>query len=765
MNAVTAEAANPPLAVTRALRQASVHLSVRRAEIVATHIGEWIVEIDIYTAMPAQWRAAGVSPAGVRLIETVRVRFDAHFPLSSPLVELRDDFDRSHPHLNPGPKDAPPQPCLIAGSVRELVQTRGFIGLVDRLVDWLEKASSLTLNDRLTGWEPVRRDHIDDFIVVNSHELHALTARTDGSVYLWTQFVVQGAEPRLYRIHCPVNPAMFGPRGPSRFDRQPFASDIEQGMGLTIAAWAPKKGKRWHTVGQYRPEDVDTVGALLERAREYGCLRPLKQKLDHVAARLDADPLAISIPIAILLLPRRPYNLVGTASPVETCGYLIEVSRGADIRNLSTPVRLLAHRDPVSAPLLRRTSGDDPVSAINDWTLLGCGSVGSKLALHMARTARPPSVLVDNDRIEPHNFARHAALPIDPEREGIWWQNKVDVVTEMMAQLGFDGSVPLRMDAMQSLVNSAARSALAPPGCRMIVNTTGSAALREGFAHTEWDDRPPMIEACLLGAGAAAMLLAEGAALNPTTSDLMAELYNDLRDEPALAAKVFGAGAEAIAIGQGCSAVSFAMSDAKLSALTASMAGRLAAIDAVAPPENGMLFVGRVGEDGITQQWKQRDVLPWIVIPGDSTGAPSVRLSSRVHRKIAEEVARHARTETGGVLIGRFSQIGNCFQVVDLLPAPPDSKRSAHEFSLGTEGLPVAIKQIQAQTRGALHVLGTWHSHLLPSGPSTTDIATGAMLAMAQVGPLLMLIHTPDGYRALTVEATGDSNVGKGERE
>ncbi len=110
------------------------------------------------------------------------------------------------------------------------------------------------------------------------------------------------------------------------------------------------------------------------------------------------------------------------------------------------------------------------------------------------------------------------------------------------------------------------------------------------------------------------------------------------------------------------------------------------------------------------------------------------------------------------MLIGRFSAISNAFHVVDTLPAPPDSKFSAKEFVLGTEGLKDALKKIADSSGNTLYALGTWHNHLIPSGPSSTDIYTAAKLAIGQLFPVLMIIRTPKGFTQLTAEAVGLSS-------
>lgn len=134
------------------------------------------------------------------------------------------------------------------------------------------------------------------------------------------------------------------------------------------------------------------------------------------------------------------------------------------------------------------------------------------------------------------------------------------------------------------------------------------------------------------------------------------------------------------------------------------------------------------------------------------------RLARRVTTEIDAEIARKPGSETGGVLVGRFSAIGNVFQVVDTIPAPPDSRFSKTEFVLGTEGLSEQLAQLSKFSGNTLYALGTWHNHLASTGPSAIDFSTAAKLAIGQLFPVLMIIRTPTGYRQLIAEAVGLSS-------
>ena len=77
----------------------------------------------------------------------------------------------------------------------------------------------------------------------------------------------------------------------------------------------------------------------------------------------------------------------------------------------------------------------------------------------------------------------------------------------------------------------------------------------------------------------------------------------------------------------------------------------------------------------------------------------------------------------------------------------------------GREGLRPILMDLIEGSGGALYALGTWHNHLTPSGPSNIDRKTAALLCVQQYFPLLMLIHTPNGYLHFTAQALNDLQI------
>lgn len=738
-----------PIATARALKLVSAHPAVEAIRILE-HLddGAVLAEIDIANELPAAWRLVGESPSGVRNVETVTLSFPAGYPVFAPGLSLRADFDRSHPHLNPGSVDAPPRPCLVAGSTRELIQSRGIEGLIDQLVDWLDKAAMLKLNDPATGWEPVRRDNIDDLMIVDGGSMRAFANSIGGCIAARTTFFQLGEETQhLFLIDHRSCETIDLDK--AQYLRQQRGEKIWQGTSVGLIAWAPdvSPGQPF-LADSYLPETVTTIHDLRDRANSYGCGPQLEPKLDLLALLADGGKLS-GFPLAITFLARRPYNVIGTDSPVELCSYLVDLTALRDITKLDqVPVRICGLREQLSVDILRRASGLAEAGDRARWTLIGCGSVGSKIAMHMARRGQGPTVVTDNGTMLPHNYARHALLPIEAAERGLMGE-KATLLAESLGQL----KQKAEADAHDILITCATpngRASIAPKGLSLLLNTTASTVVRERLSFLDWEDRPLIAEAHLLGAGRVAYAAFEGPGTNPSISDLAAESYRLISADENVRDLVFSVEAEAIVIGQGCSAATFPMPDDRLSALTGSLSQIVATRIRERMEIGAEIHLAKVADDGTSQTWSRHAVPPWTILDADGV---SVRISAHVDAQIRAEIAAHPGIETGGVIVGRFSQIGNAFQVVDVIPAPPDSTFAPDKFVLGTVGLKTKIHTLIRNSGGSIYVLGTWHNHLVKSGPSLLDAATALKLALKQYLPTLLLIALPTGYTCVVAES------------
>lgn len=742
--------------MTRALRAAEAHPSVKGIEWVPDDgRGHATALLAVDANLPSRWLARGHSDNGVRAVEPVRVLFGADFPWSAPTIYLRDDFDRSHPHLQPRGPDHPPEPCLVFGSATELMRSRGFSGLLDQLADWLERAAMVRLIDPAHGWEPTRRDNQHDTAILDASWARSLQGRAEGCSSFEASYRAPVREEGVTAFHVTLSkiPLPVGERiGRDWTFRE--SDGIRKGGTLGLIAWSGKTpGGQPFVASRYLPESVTDVRTLIARAGDLGCGEHLTARLGLLQERMSGRRFKVAIPLLVVLLVRRPVELIGTDTTVEMLPYVIELKGSDDLSPTSvTPVRIAMHRDEISVDLLRGASGE-PKGERRAWTLLGCGSVGSKLAIHMGRAGMGPSVVIDKKAMAPHNMARHALLPLSPG--GSVSYSKSGFLAHALEGLA-QKPTAVNADIVGALTDPGrALARLLAPDHFAVVNATASISVREALAQPRVAaSRPRTIEACLLGGGKIGYLGVEGPSANPRTDDLAVEAYRLLGDDPGVRDIVFGEAAEARAIdvGQGCSSLTFPMPDASLSAMAAPMATALARYQASGlPDDQGHLVLGRSSDDGLGSRWERTAIPAFVEASGTDIGIVT-RISGRVHDAICREVASKPDSETGGVIVGRFSEATETFHVVDLIEAPPDSRFSREEFVLGVEGLRERITELVRRTNGAIYPLGTWHNHLVTSGPSPKDLKTALHLAPAQTTPLLMLIHTPGGYSMAVAE-------------
>lgn len=78
--------------------------------------------------------------------------------------------------------------------------------------------------------------------------------------------------------------------------------------------------------------------------------------------------------------------------------------------------------------------------------------------------------------------------------------------------------------------------------------------------------------------------------------------------------------------------------------------------------------------------------------------------------------------ETGGILLGRYSEDLRCASIHSITGPPPDSKKRFSQFVRGIKGLPELLAKLWNKT-DRTYYLGEWHHHPLSiPNPSPDDI-------------------------------------------
>lgn len=758
----------PDDAVRRALALISEHPGVDEVDPPVTDAasGSTAVHATFRVNLPSEWRRQGKSPSGVRSREVVRLDFPAGYPLHPPMLSLREDFPRNLPHMQPWVTNSRPVPCIYDGDPADLLHRDGFAGILNILNQtylWLDNAALGRLVDPEQGWEPVRRDSFRDVIVADAEHLQGLVDRRGGRKFLKVSYLKICAPDGSHSVQGQVlNEAAKVSKASleQHFREGKIDGDTELfwGASLALIAWPGKQPSGKDIVSDsYFPETVETVDGLKERAKMYGCGKELDDGLRRLGKCLPERAEAGPFPMPVILMARRPFPLIGGASPIEICPYIVEIrSPGPFGDGGTTPVRPAAHRHAISRALLAGMAGQAATTCRPRWTLVGAGSLGSKIALHLARAGNGPEVVVDRSGMSPHNAARHALVPATGDLQMLWMDAKARLLSRALCGLYQPAKARVEDAAMVATDRQGVQSAWSRKSWA-VVNATASLAVREAFGASEWT-RPQVIETLLFAEGRLGIVTVEGPGRNPSTMDLMAEFYAILQEEPDLSSIVFD-GNEAMVrqgTGHGCGSLTMAISDGRLSLFAAGMAEYLLGRQKKGlSDESGEIVIGRISDDGLGVAWRAERIPPVTVVKTKSGSPWLVHVHQRALSKMRAEAGRWPDAETGGVLLGRLSEVSRVAHVVDVLDAPEDSKRSANEFVLGTQGLQRRLKNYSTAVGWSLHCLGTWHSHLSPGGPSTTDRATARAVSLARLAPSIFVIMTPTGLEALTEDASG----------
>lgn len=740
----------------RFLAAALRHPECRGGRIVEISENGARLSLDINVEMPLHFRVDGSSPNGVRRIETVSVLVHPEYPWSAPIFHLRDDFPRDLPHLQPAPLTEPPQPCLIDGNPREyffqfgLVEL-GVFNLVHQLVLWLRHAATGALIDPTQGWEPVLRRNLTDIVVLNAESCRAMVDRRGGYRVLQARFFRRGQDDGVIGRDANAVMVVSDEQVPlKRGDAQRFQSRrAENGScGDTVCCvlWPDKLPNGTDFVmHRYIPETVGSLGELRTRAEELGSGRSFEGFIQLLERFFDGYTLNAALPVAVVFCARRPIHLIGSDSDIELLPYVLDVRAAQNRESLfaggnDEPVAPAMQVDDTNPALLRNVSGAPTMKPV---AMLGCGSVGSKMAMHLAKSGVEIPVVSDVAGLSPHHMARHALVrsPLASTK-----------AAELAKELGELGQTPAvhETDLVRALESRDQSKAVLPKQAGYAVNSTASLAVREALSNLRPKDvKPRLAEVALFGRGNGGFLLIEGVSHNPTLHDLVAELYATAQGQR-LQTLLFDSdyGLTEVQIGQGCSSLTMPMTDMRLSAMTAALTENFVA-SAQAPVDDGTIVVGTTAEDSPDTSWIEQTVPPFEVVPIEGAEGWVVRICQKVLDQMREDDSRYSTVETGGVMIGLCSARLKAVTVVDLLSAPSDSERSDTKFVLGTSGLQRAIRARHDDSGQTLFDVGTWHSHLNDSGPSPRDRQTAQELARERPPPSVLLIVAPTKLYAL----------------
>lgn len=734
-----------------ARREIAAHPRVRNLQDIVLSDDGASIEFDIDMNFGDSWSADGQSPTGVLTVETVRFDFTPSFPIQSPVPSYRAALGRNLAHVMPGvTQDGRPVPCLVVGHPDEFYLSQGMGAFVDQFCDWLDRAAAGQLIDPVQGWEPMRRAFLPYSVILDRPELRALPAASNAGIHLlgnrfWINKGRDAGQYRYYELSELDDEAAFHPHAEE-------TADFETGMGPAIILWDTAGNDDAVVTDVYAPDDVNSVRDLMKRADAYGVGYRLRRYIKDLNKVWTGRPKVI--PIVVVFLIKRPFHLIGSDSAIEIIPYLIHGTFGAkDALNYDDFVWALGTRDRLDQDLLKRASGVE--GNRHPWIMIGAGSLGSKIALHLGRSGNPPLAIVDSSLLQPHNAARHALYPSPHFTQDGWHLPKSIVLAGVIENLN---RVKVRADMGNATEKSSKwlDIARAQPVFPVVINTTASLVVREHLTGAT-DVSAPVIDAELFDQGRLGVMRVEGAGRNPDVGELVTAFYEHALSNPVIERALQASVASGLAIGEGCGSETMICADSAISVHAALMAEK---IDSYlqAPSTAGSITTWLKGGGGISSETKA--VERYLRI--DAGNGWTLSISAALDRQMRAERLDHLPRETGGILIGRISQTSKTVFLARLMSAPADSRRRIDYFELGVEGVLEARQEIFDRTNGRFVCVGTWHSHSGISEPSTLDRRTARELGAGKAVPQAVLILGSDGYHCIT-DFGLDFNASKGE--
>jgi hypothetical protein len=655
----------PPLSRghKRAVAEISRHPSCAISGVQSTETGVLLVELEISVGFGSRLQAAGVGANGVRPIEPATLIISSDYPAGGVMVRLRPDFERHLPHMLPTPSGTPPAPCVVDEFSGDYLLRHGMSAFLDQIVLWLLKTAEDRLIDAQQGWEPTRRDEkeatfvADAQVIRDSVDPRRMGGAMKTAIWFRSSKEPQNSSPSLQALHiqCGNKLEALSPA---------LMNDVltDGNQGVCILCWASGTGRKIPYIdGAYRADEVQTLAALYRRAEDSGCSEGLTGQLHLLRQRLALVSRMQPLVVLVILCIRRPIKLRGQSSTVELLGYVLRARNASDLAaTATTEVIGAAHIDALTPTLMRRLS--DRSDALGpSWSIIGVGSVGSKIAVHMTRQGAGPAIITDNDILQPHNFARHAMLPEliqagDPKAttDPLFTPSlKAVHVAGALATLGWSSEASILDVARANDLLGDDRPWVGDEA--FVVEATASASVQERLCSSDvLGRRPRLATASLLGAGLIMKLTIEGLGGNPSAIELET-VFNAIVDGDGRLAETARLTPErSVAIGQSCVSVTAAMSDARLSAMAASITEILTGKADKGLASTGSIVIGSTADDGVSRSFTDNEVGPFLRFV-DAEGETRATLP----RSLVEEIRTRpslARTLRPQPLIGTITR-------------------------------------------------------------------------------------------------------------
>ena len=704
----------------------------------------------------------------VRPVEPVLIQIDPiRFPHKCPRVGMnRVSFPRDQlPHLYPGHREDPAWLCLHKGSMDEWFAEHTVTDLVERAEHWLRDAARGKLNPPSEPYEPILPRLNDCIFLYENARMCDLVSRgwrrtigRAGAAFFYTRLSTRARAAALlgsnryalesvslelpmeaippYRENPPSLVAKLSLDPLAQPDpwlhRRKHVVEGRQKLGLA-GLWGVVLWPDINPIDAYNGDLPTSYEELVAWCDRVGIpmARVMRTYISQGWAIDGILPLVIALP--------RPRIVLGSAEAIEFVSFVVLPPQ--DPKELID----VGHRQPMTRKKAARLSRSKMSEQDQRWVVLGCGALGSMIALGRGRAGHADLDLVDNDRLEPHNLARHALSSQylgASKATAMADEIKAMFTGEEVKPRAFDMSAQDFVLDHPDVLTKAAR----------VLDMSASAQVLELLCDAAIGGRVARAEIALYGL--LGVLTQEGPDRNPRIDEIRVGLFDSAVDSPEGSVALWlqhhrslrdkGGAYEEIIVGLSCSSDTMRISGDMISWHANSFSMELRQ----PTPEHGSVLLTQPNpSEPAKGSINRMSVLPWRRL-GAAGSSWDIRIAGSALDFMREQLREKAPNETGGVLFGMVHPKKNILYVTRADPAPPDSIEEPTRFVRGVAGVAQSMSAADDATGGLIQYVGDWHSHPDgPAGPSLEDISTGEELRTSGIRgrvPAHILIVTED---------------------
>lgn len=667
----------------------------------------------------------------IHSVERLAVKFnptDESFPET---LALRRDFPVV-PHLNLRFTEFPRSLCLYEQPYEELKHQWTAPKYVDRVRTWLALTAKGKLHDDDQPLEPLLWGNVGQLVLPSD-----ILTRDDQSA-------------RKLRVSATsVEPLdMF------------LVAEDDDGttdFGLPFVPVFLSCPAQTHGVIRFRPRNLEKLSELTNSA-EFDLLSALRHHIETGKESLSGNEEATNnfLNSSLIILLAMPKTRVagGKTESTDLWAFLT----GASVRSIGVDIGLWMEiagslgKEPsppedktgshIELDLLnpRFSLSASSAAKLNGWkadetnlniAAIGAGALGSQILVNAKRMGLTIDTIVDDDRLLPHNLARHA-LP----GSAVGYRKAESMCVLLNDLLESDDSSTaiaanvLKPGDHREIVEKALSKA------DIIVDMSASVAVARALA-SDVRSNARRISVFVNPTGTDLVVLAEDTERKCPLDMLEMQFYRALVNRDDLVGH-FAPNDGRQRYGQSCRDVTSRIPQDSM-AVHGGIGAR--ALRKIVSDPAARAAVWRVQDDSAVSRIEltpspvvERQISDW-----------TIKLDSTVVERLQRLRESKLPNETGGVLIGSFDMHRRIAYIVDTIPSPPDSDEWPTLYIRGSMGLRRKVESIVEQTDGALHYVGEWHSHpdKCSTMPSTDDMKVFAWLTerMQQDGfPGLMMI-------------------------